>query len=177
MSTMITKLRSLLKNCLKDSQAYVEAESLPAAAEVRKLIQDQEPHFLKKLTSTESFFVFELVPETRQTVPDQTVAEAYCNALKSLPADWWGLPGGTATENAQHLLSQPEITGCLVKLLDNTDQLRYVDGESNTLAKVHQWQVSDLAAGFLSSLSQQDFDADASVRDRAAVKQRLKRGG
>lgn len=171
---MLDQLKSALNQCVKDSRIYFVVEGLPQTPTIRRLIPEIKEPFWEKLTPEQNFFALEIVPEIRSQVPALTVAEAYCAAVAKLPGDWWGLPGGEFTETANTLLTQPLTRNCLVKLLDNTTPLSYLDGEANTFTKLYQWQVSDLAAGFILALLDQEYDAYASVDERNRVKAELK---
>ncbi len=174
--TMSEQLRTLLRNCLKASRSYLSAEGLPDAPKVRSLVAQLQGRFWEQLQPIENFFVFEIVPATLSKVPSAVVADAYCAGVAQLTADWWGMPGGTPSETGDRLLNLPDVRPCLVRLLDNTTPLSYLDGEANSLAKTHQWQVSDLAASFLLTLSQADYDADADISTRNHIKNQLRQG-
>ncbi|ACK69226.1 hypothetical protein PCC7424_0770 [Gloeothece citriformis PCC 7424] len=171
--TMLKKLKSALDKCIKDSRSYFSLEGLKERETVKNIIQQIDDPFWEKLNPLENFFALEIVPEIKQKASPNTVAQAYCTALEQLPSDWWGLPGGTPSESGEHLLKIPNIQACLSQLLNNTNSLNYLDGEARTLTKVHQWQISDLAASFLLTLSDQEYSADASVEERNIIKKQL----
>jgi hypothetical protein len=171
---MIDQLKASLQKSLKDSRTYFVVEGLPEAGNVRTLIEQTNEPFWEQLSPIENFFAFEIVPEAVDKAPSAQVAQAYCAAVAQLPSDWWGMPGDADTETAEHLLDQPGIQDCLVGLLENTQPLQYLDGEANTLSKMYQWQVSDLAAGFILALSNQEYETDVDPQSRQIVKQQLK---
>ena len=169
---------SLLKREAQEAAAqsrrYFTIDALPARERLRQAAQAQELS-LEGMTPLERFFVVAASPAAATKAGAQAVAQSYCAALKSLPADWWGLPGETDTAIGQTLLGLGRSTvPCLVELLGDAAPLSYLNGESNAMSQEFSYGVADLAAGFLARILHEPFDGRAGAEERRAAREQLR---
>jgi hypothetical protein len=171
---MLERLRTAVAVCTRDARVYLSAEALPQASAIRSLARQLGPGELAQLEPLGRFFVYELIPPAAAAAPAGMVAQAYCAALQQLPAEWWGLPGGTISETGQQLLRRPGIRDCLLGLFDDSTPLRYLDGEARTWTSQQGWTVADLAAGFVATLQKESYDSFRPAAERADTRRLLR---
>lgn len=167
-----TAIKKTASDMFAESRTYITMSGLKSREKLAALLEGHpldEQHF----TPMELFFIVETMPGLKTAVSDKALQDAYCAALKQLPADWWGLPSSTKADVAQHLLAVPDIEICLDNMLADTSPLQYEDGESNTLAIELQWQRGDLAAGLIAAVYNEEFDFRAPLEERLKARDKL----
>ncbi|TVQ88089.1 MAG: hypothetical protein EA397_17430 [Deltaproteobacteria bacterium] len=161
-------------------ESHVRAEFLPDFGALTALIDDLEDEGLARLPALERFIALEVRPERARQLPQSTVVGAYAEALRTLPADWWGMHGALTSPAAKRLREMPGADPALLRLLDDTTAIHYLedDGEASTEAEDWSITVADLAAELLALRHDLAFDAwqpDPAVRTetRRALAQQL----
>ena len=171
------KLREALRAIRAESQHYFSLAALPSRKQLQQAAEACNGDVWRQMTPLERFFVFGISSKIRAAAGPATVAEAYCAALRVMPADYWGMPGSLDTPQAHELLdlgraAQP----CLRAQLADSTPLVFKEGEANVLTEEFSWTISDLAASFLAAVSSVHFDARRTPAERQAMRQQLAHG-
>ncbi|MBZ5711967.1 hypothetical protein [Nannocystis pusilla] len=169
-------IKEAVQGMLAESRTYLEIDALPSKRKLDPFLSKPVPEE-ERFTPIELFFLVETNVLRRESVSAAGLQAAYCAAVRQMPPDWWSMPGSTNTGVARRLLTVPGVETCLTALLDDRTPLRYLDGESNTLAGDLDWQTGDLAAGLLGALRHDDsFDHGARLGERMNVRNRWRDG-
>ena len=173
---------AVMKRHLAEAQAqsgrYLQGDALPAGDAVRALVAADPGATWGGLSDEERFLLHEISPEARRRAGPAERARASCAGLRSVPAEWWGVPGTPGNELAERFVALgAPAAACLRPLLDEERPLRYHDGEANAMARDYGWILGDLAAGLAAAILGQTYDAmqppDARARRRAELARAL----
>lgn len=169
-------LRPLIRAVMDESRTYFSADTLPSGRALRQALEAARRGTWQRLQPIERFFVFNAQPSLADDAGPVIVAESYCAALRSLPADWWGLPGAVDTSAAQNLVALGRSAiPCLSSITKEERPLRYLNGEANAIAASLSHTLADLAAGLLAAILKQPFDWRAGPAERAVGRERLRK--